>query len=272
MGYVNIRAIKNSRDNLKTSLTKGDTFAGLILLLTNIRQKILDNYILANMAKFSEDADKAFYLNDSTNEIYSEKSWYALFTDDWIEQVKQTFLNGKQISASDFAISLYWYENFDDEDSLISFLRTRINDDHVFNSFFNADKKNILFTESTSAKKADILKILGGDDSAYTVKFNGEFVKKKAGELSGAPFGQTLYAGNEIKRIVSITDFDFLKQFDLNVGKSKNINPVKVDHTITYLTIPSPKVRPPWREFCRFLRPRKFGCRLKTLRHLCQVS
>ncbi len=39
-----------------------------------------------------------------------------------------------------------------------------------------------------------------------------------------------------------------------------------------YLAIPSPKVRPPWREFCRFLRPRKFGCRLKTLRHLCQVS
>ncbi|MCZ8501670.1 hypothetical protein O9853_12460 [Vibrio lentus] len=63
-----------------------------------------------------------------------------------------------------------------------------------------------------------MLKLYNGDDGNKAVKIDGGLIKKKASELSGAPFAQTLYAKLEIKHIVNITDFDVCEDFNLSLG------------------------------------------------------
>jgi len=210
MAYLALDKIVEARTYIEKNVKKPDTFMGLVLfLLCVVERKQNGSYIKSNMKKFSEFADQAFYLSD-TQSSYSSKYWFALLTNDWVDQVKKYFLKGRKISANKVMQSLFWLDSFTEVQKKLSLFPH-----DVFDALFIADLEESDFSQTHQVRKVDLLSNYGGTSQALTIKFDGSFVKKRAGDLSGAPFGQTLYAATEIKKIISIFDFDFIEKFDL---------------------------------------------------------
>ncbi|MFA3790903.1 McrB family protein [Aliiglaciecola sp. SL4] len=225
MTYLSLDKIREARTYVEQNIKKPDTFMGLVLfLICVVERKRNGSYLKSDMKRFSEFADDAFYLSDAQSS-YSDKYWFALLTNDWVDQVKDYFLKGNKVSANKVMQSLFWLDSFAELKSKASLIP---ND--IFESLFIEDLDESDFNQASHVTKADLLLSYDGTPESLTIKFDGSFVKKKAGDLSGAPFGQTLYAATEIKKIISIYDFDFIDKFDLSstVGSPK----VKVDLVI----------------------------------------
>lgn len=211
MAYLSLDKILEARTYVEENIKKPDTFMGLVLfLLCVVERKRNGSYLKSDMKQFSEFADAAFYLSD-TRSSYSDKYWFALLTNDWVDQVKDYFLKGNKVSANKVMQSLFWLDSFSELQ-----LKTNLIPKDIFDELFISDLNESDFNQASQVRKADLLSSYGGNQEALTIKFDGSFVKKKAGDLSGAPFGQTLYAATEIKKIISIYDFDFIEKFDLS--------------------------------------------------------
>lgn len=218
MAYLALDKILEARTYVEENIKKPDTFMGLVLfLLCVVERKRNGSYLKSDMKQFSEFADAAFYLSD-TRSSYSDKYWFALLTNDWVDQVKDYFLKGNKVSANKVMQSLFWLDSFSELQ-----LKTNLIPRDIFDELFISDLNESDFNQSSQVRKADLLSSYGGNQEALTIKFDGSFVKKKAGDLSGAPFGQTLYAATEIKKIISVFDFDFIEKFDLT-GTNKTYN------------------------------------------------
>jgi hypothetical protein len=216
MAYLALEKILEARSYVKENIKKPDTFMGLVLfLLCVVERKRNGSYLKSDMKQFSELADNAFYLSD-TPTTYSDKYWFALLTNDWVGQVKDYFLKGNKVSANKVMQSLFWHNSFNELQSKASLIPN-----YIFNNLFIDDLAELDFDQASKIRKADLLSSYGGTSEALTIKFDGSFVKKKAGDLSGAPFGQTLYAATEIKKIISVYDFDFIDKFDLSTPEEK---------------------------------------------------
>ena len=88
MRYISKATLLEARNYVSIRVKKPDTFAGLMLFLFCTSEvKKSGKYIKSNMQDFSKLADDAFYLLEEKGS-YSEKYWYALLTNDWIDQVK----------------------------------------------------------------------------------------------------------------------------------------------------------------------------------------
>ncbi|CAH8240993.1 putative enzyme [Vibrio aestuarianus] len=218
MAYLALDKILEARTYVEENIKKPDTFMGLVLfLLCVVERKRNGSYLKSDMKQFSELADAAFYLSD-TRSYYSDKYWFALLTNDWVDQVKDYFLKGNKVSANKVMQSLFWLDSFSELQ-----LKTNLIPKDIFDELFISDLDESDFNQASQVRKADLLSSYGGNQEALTIKFDGSFVKKKAGDLSGAPFGQTLYAATEIKKIISVFDFDFIEKFDLT-GTNKTYN------------------------------------------------
>jgi hypothetical protein len=218
MAYLALDKILEARTYVEENIKKPDTFMGLVLfLLCVVERKRNGSYLKSDMKQFSELADAAFYLSD-TRSSYSDKYWFALLTNDWVDQVKDYFLKGNKVSANKVMQSLFWLDSFSELQ-----LKTNLIPKDIFDKLFISDLDESDFNQASQVRKADLLSSYGGNQEALTIKFDGSFVKKKAGDLSGAPFGQTLYAATEIKKIISVFDFDFIEKFDLT-GTNKTYN------------------------------------------------
>ncbi len=211
MTYLALEKILEARTYVAKNIKKPDTFMGLVLfLICVVERKRNGSYLKSDMKLFSEFADDAFYLSDA-QPSYSDKYWFALLTNDWTVQVKNYFLKGNKVSAKKVMQSLFWQNSLTEIQSKISLIPN-----HIFEDFFLDDLTEADFNKTSQVSKADLLSSYGGTTEALTIKFDGSFVKKKAGDLSGAPFGQTLYAATEIKKIIAVFDFDFIEKFDLS--------------------------------------------------------
>jgi|GEM_PF-671322 len=218
MAYLALDKILEARTYVEENIKKPDTFMGLVLfLLCVVERKRNGSYLKSDMKQFSELADAAFYLSD-TRSSYSDKYWFALLTNDWVDQVKDYFLKGNKVSANKVMQSIFWLDSFSELQ-----LKTNLIPKDIFDELFISDLDESDFNQASQVRKADLLSSYGGNQEALTIKFDGSFVKKKAGDLSGAPFGQTLYAATEIKKIISVFDFDFIEKFDLT-GTNKTNN------------------------------------------------
>lgn len=211
MSYISIDTLIEARKYVHSNVKKAETFAGLILFLSCVcNSEKNETYLKSDMKKFMEYADKAFYLSsDKIN--YSEKYWYALLTTDWTTQVRKHYLDGKKILLRKLVYSLFWYETESEIRKILKKIPEYALDELFISSILPED-----FSNSTPIDRAELASNYSAHSNLITIKFDGSFVKKRASDLSGAPFGQTLYASKEIKKIISVYDFDFMKVYDLS--------------------------------------------------------
>lgn len=218
MGYITQKGLVDCRNNISQLTKRGDTFLGLLLYCINIEEWLIPlRHAKADMKKFSLLADKAFGVVEPDAK-YSEKEWYALFSKSWLDDIQTAYLNGEKIPALDTCMTIFWWMEFDSTEQAISFFKKQFPED-IYSTFFYEDENNTLdFSSPIPCARKDLLKQYGGNHEHKAVKLGGDLIKKKAGELSGAPFAQTLYAASEIKHIVNITDFDVFENFELSLG------------------------------------------------------
>ncbi|RMA82624.1 McrB family protein [Umboniibacter marinipuniceus] len=211
MAYLSLSKIQDARTYVEQNIRQPETFMGLVLfLICVVERKRNGSYLKSDMNRFSKLADDAFYLSNAPSS-YSARYWFALLTNDWVDQVRDHFLKGNKVSANKVMQSLFWRDSFVELESKASLIP---ND--ILESLFIVDLDESEFNQPSNVTAADFLSNYGGTQEALTIKFDGTFVKKKAGDLSAGPFGQTLYAAREIKKIISIYDFDFIEKFDLS--------------------------------------------------------
>ncbi|MEM5509271.1 hypothetical protein WNY98_10365 [Pseudoalteromonas sp. AS71] len=222
MGYVTQKDLIDCRHNFSKLTKRGDTFLGLLLYCINIKEWLIPlRHAKADMKEFSLLADKAFGVVEPDSN-YSEKEWYALFSKSWLDDISTAYLNGKKIPALDVCITIFWWMEFDSTEQAISFFKKQLPAD-IYSTFFYEEENSTLdFSSGRPCARKDLLKQYGGNHDHKALKLGGDLIKKKAGELSGAPFAQTLYAASEIKHIVNITDFDVFENFGLSLGRKSN--------------------------------------------------
>lgn len=218
MGYVTQKGLVDCRNRISQLTKRGDTFLGLLLYCINIKEWLIpQRHAKADMKEFSLLADKAFGVVEPDTK-YSEKEWYALLSKSWLDDIRIAYLNGKKIPALDTCITVFWWMEFDSTEQAISFFKKQFPAD-IYNAFFYDEENSTLDLSSPiPCARKDLLKLYGGNHEHKALKLGGDLIKKKAGELSGAPFAQTLYAASEIKHIVNITDFDVFENFELSLG------------------------------------------------------
>lgn len=242
MAFVSERTLLEARNSVKNSLRKPETFTGLILFLYCSKPYKFDGYFKrADMKRFSELADLAFLFNEKEIEYhYSDKEWFALFTLDWLDNVRSSLLSRNKISANDFLISLFWYNPYENIETLINQFKNKIGND-VFDSLFFIENRENPFTEASACNRDTLYQNLNGKDGNFTIRFDNEFIKKRAGDLSAAPFSQTLYAGNDIKRIFTIYDFDISEKLSIQSNKRIEINPINSSTAdLSHFQLPKP--------------------------------
>lgn len=239
MAYVNFEEIIKCRKTVNDRLRKGDTFAGLMVFLITIDEWIIkDKYAKANMGKFSAIVDKAFYLGKDELS-YQNKYWYAMFSKNWKEETLKSFLKDKKLPAYEFAVSLFWYKSFRSSKELVNYFKDQLTE-KIFEKLFYIEDKEIQFENENPCPRDKLLEHFGGTNESRTIKYDGSFIKKRAGDLSGAPFSQTLYAAAEIKKIISVYDFNFIDIFDLKARKDINdeIKHIDFNGELKFITKP----------------------------------
>ncbi len=92
------------------------------------------------------------------------------------------------------------------------------------------------FTEEECVVRDKILEyyrsITGAkQEGNMTINFSDKLLSKKASELKAAPFGQTLYAATDIKKIISVYDFDFMNVY--NLSRKENYTETSISEPLT---------------------------------------
>jgi len=213
MKYIANKEIISSLKYLIEHDGKLNTFIGLVILIKN-GEFIQDDYLVTDMFSFATDMDQMLGFSESPIERSFEEKWFTLFQSNWMEEVREHLLKGQKINLHHIAVICSWREPIENTNELISRFKSIFPEAFVA-SFFEESSIDIEFQEEL-AKKSEIYSAFEGDNANYTLSLdNGKFIAKTPGDLSGAPFSQTLYANKSLKKYFSVYDFDFLESYNL---------------------------------------------------------
>jgi hypothetical protein len=233
--YASEEQIVKSIGKLPVAGGQINTFIGLIMLLIYGRSQD-DSYFSVEMVKVQRHLDKILHFNKNKPSRMPGKNSFILYNKNWINFIKDDLLRGSKVSANDFSLLVYWNEDFIDTKSPALRLKAEINNDVFFQNIFHLGDEIEINAEKV-ADPAVILKQLGGKiDFTYSVQ-DRRFINKTAGDLTAAPYAQTLYANKSLRECIFIADFDFLDKFELK--KSSNIKLLpQTDNDFVFLPKP----------------------------------
>ena len=172
-------------------------FMGLLGILKTIKSDVIHSnttYIVLD-GELAFWLDSQFYLSDY-NRTYSSSNLYVKFSDKWIEYVNERCFK-ERINVYSLIAFLYKYESFEEIPSHVDLLLRFSNDYHLsrenINEWFDTTPLHLEFDEEVLTPS--VYKALLGISNS-TISFDKPYsVAARAGELSRAPFLQTLYAG-----------------------------------------------------------------------------
>lgn len=239
--YISISQLIKARKLIQQDVKKPDTFVGIILLLLSSK-KVQDYYYHTDMVLFANLANSAFTLKEVKART-SQKSWFALFTPNWANRSLTNFLNDKRIDINTLLSTIFWYKNA----IYIKEQKRQLYDligEKNFNNLF-IDENTKVFDDDQPISLNNYLTATKGEnvDGNLTLKYDGSFIVKDAGDLSASPFSQTLYSGLEIKKIVSIFDFNIIGEFKIS---DKQLTPLSDPNPFSSIKTPilNPQPKP----------------------------
>lgn len=202
-------------------------FMGLLGILKTIKSDVIHSnttYIVLD-GELAFWLDSQFYLSDY-NRTYSSSNLYVKFSDKWIGYVDEKFFK-EEINVYSLIAFLYKYESFEEIPSHVDLLLRFSNDYHLsrenINEWFDTTPLHLEFDEEVLTPS--VYKALLGISNS-TISFDKPYsVAARAGELSRAPFLQTLYAGmDSIKCLLilreNIDEYDSSTKHSQECGKS----------------------------------------------------
>lgn len=222
-----IEAFQAIRGNLENK------FFGLLGILkcidtlvvdTNRTYKIIDG-------ELSRFLDNVFYMDEYTGN-YGSSEMYVKFSKMWIDYVHEKFLRKHSVNLYDVIAFIYKSKCYNQPPTLnqlkLEFCREFHITVDVLNLWFDCSPKEIQYDERTylfdGIKKT---LSLSGASMSMDKPF---FVAARAGELSRAPFLQTLYAGRDsIKCLLMLKENidDYYPQNNLKTSKKLEMTNIK---------------------------------------------
>lgn len=222
-----IEAFQAIRGNLENK------FFGLLGILkcidtlvvdTNRTYKIIDG-------ELSRFLDNVFYMDEYTGN-YGSSEMYVKFSKMWIDYVHEKFLGKPSVNLYDVIAFIYKSKCYNQPPTLnqlkLEFCREFHITVDVLNLWFDCSPKEIQYDERTylfdGIKKT---LSLSGASMSMDKPF---FVAARAGELSRAPFLQTLYAGRDsIKCLLMLKENidDYYPQNNLKTSKKLEMTNIK---------------------------------------------
>ena len=195
MYYISGQVVVNSISALRGKVE--NKFLGLLGILKAIStDKVMPNFTYRiNDGELASWLDNQLYLANYEG-TYGSSELYIKFSSQWFQYVSERFID-KTINVNSLLVFLYKYEAFDRELTCQELLLRFCEDYHlsqeVVKQWFVIDEiqlsyDTILFSNVSLKKQLCIPNNTISFDAPYSVK-------ARAGELSRAPFLQTLYAG-----------------------------------------------------------------------------
>ena len=195
MYYLSKKTAVQAFNSLKGKVE--NKFMGLLGILKTIKSDVIHS----NTTYFVLDGELAFWLDSQFylsdyNRTYGSSNLYVKFSDKWIGYVDEKFFK-EGINVYSLIAFLYKYESFEEIPSHVDLLLRFSNDYHLsrenINEWFDTTPLHLEFDEEVLTPS--VYKALLGISNS-TISFDKPYsVAARAGELSRAPFLQTLYAG-----------------------------------------------------------------------------
>ena len=222
-----IEAFQAIRGNLENK------FFGLLGILKCIDTLVVDTnrtYKIVD-GELSRFLDNVFYMDEYTGN-YGSSEMYVKFSKMWIDYVHEKFLGKHSVNLYDVIAFIYKSKCYNQPPTLnqlkLEFCREFHITVDVLNLWFDCSPKEIQYDERTYLF----------DGIKKTLSLNGAsmsmdkpfFVAARAGELSRAPFLQTLYAGRDsIKCLLMLKENidDYYPQNNLKTSKKLEMTNIK---------------------------------------------
>ena len=222
-----IEAFQAIRGNLENK------FFGLLGILKCIDTLVVDTnrtYKIVD-GELSRFLDNVFYMDEYTGN-YGSSEMYVKFSKMWIDYVHEKFLGKHSVNLYDVIAFIYKSKCYNQPPTLnqlkLEFCREFHITVDVLNLWFDCSPKEIQYDERTylfdGIKKT---LSLSGASMSMDKPF---FVAARAGELSRAPFLQTLYAGRDsIKCLLMLKENidDYYPQNNLKTSKKLKMTNIK---------------------------------------------
>lgn len=215
MYYLSTQIISKAYSSILTTKTPNKLW-GLLSILHEIDSypiKTNCTYILSTK-KISLWLDDILYFGND-NKDYGERDCFVRFPNDWVENVADPsngILKNERINILDIACFIYKLTPFEKEYSASELIEKLMKDfnlsEELMSSWFVSFYYDISYTE-TAVTKASMLAALKEVKSDLTDCVSFEVpIKSRPGEMTRAPFIQTLYAGTNALKCLMFATFD----------------------------------------------------------------
>lgn len=186
-------------------------FWGLLLILSSINDTIAKAGVSYdfNTTRVSVFLERLFCLEDVKKEYSGSTTWNIILSSKWAEKVREQMLIG---SPNIFNVIAWYFRTkaFDEEIGDTALIDAFLCDVHISrddaNVLFDFTPIDLQFAPALYSEQ-DLQTALGTTGKNITAE--GNTIVAHAGELSRAPFIQTLYAGQATLECLIITPFKF---------------------------------------------------------------
>lgn len=213
MKYLSIASVVGAYNENKNR-TK-NKFWGLLSILSAL-DSIVKPGISYNFdtSKVSTLLENLFCISDDKKLYQNASFWNVMFSRTWAAKAADLMLS-ETPNIYDIAVWYYRRTSFQDNVTSLGIIRMLLESLHIDESdakeLFDFHSKEIAFSQYIY-DETDLLKSIGISSSNITAE--GEAIVAHPGELSRAPFIQTLYAGQSLMECLIITQFQFNDLYD----------------------------------------------------------
>ncbi len=231
MGYIPKERIAQSWANI-VDRNPENKFFGLLALIRVLKINESDikpskSYKFSKI-KISELLDDLFSFGASRS-LSRDQDRYCIFSESWISECKNQFLDDP-LSIFDVSVVMSHNVSFNNEemseaDLVDQFVETFRISDKMKEEWFveSGDPNSILDLQERRPSSTELSSLILDtlDVSANTEDYgsigfeDGNIVlSKAAGSLSGAPFYQTLYSGQQVEKCLLLSSFDLFGKYN----------------------------------------------------------
>lgn len=225
MKYFTLQTVKGAYQ--ANSATTKNKFWGLLSILSSINDTIIESGVSYDFdtTKVSEFLENLFCLEDVKKTYSGSTTWNIMLSSKWTTKVPEQMLS----TTPNIYDIIVWYfrtaafdDTINDSDLVKLFLeKTHISIDDA-KILFDFTHKDVQYSATLYAEQ-DLYNLLG--ISGKNITAEGNSVVAHPGELSRAPFIQTLYAGQGTLECLIITPFKFSDMYGAGkISKAKKLN------------------------------------------------
>ncbi len=219
MKYFSLDTVEKAYKNISASTN--NKFWGILAITSSVGETVYPQRVYTlDINNVSNLLEKQFCLIENLKKYSRGYSWNVIFSKLWVTYVSERLL---KYSPNIYDV-LIWYfrregfENSITTNQLINLFLEKTNISLEFaKQLFKFDEVEINFSD-TKYSEMSLLACLNtycNNSTSYTtITAEKSFVAANAGELSRAPFVQTLYAGQGAQECMILTQFNFSDYYD----------------------------------------------------------